>query len=157
MEPAGRLAKKPQHFGPRRDRMIAVVESRQAKAKTSGRTAGQGSLTCGVAQAGRTPGIDVVPSNQGTATMSRLPLIRLAGLVVVLGLAALTAQGARGDYSSEQLKADEKLFDDAKLPHTDGDLLSFFRKRLVSPKDQQRIEELIQKLSSKSFKEREQV
>jgi hypothetical protein len=92
----------------------------------------------------------------GNATMSQLLLVRLPSLLVVLGLLALAGPGGRADYSAEQFKADIKLFQDAKLPYADADLLDFFRKRLVNPQDQARIKEAINKLASKSFKEREQ-
>jgi hypothetical protein len=87
--------------------------------------------------------------------MSHLLPIRITAFVAVVGLLALAAFSARADYSPDQHKADLKLFEDAKQPHTDAALLDFFRKRLVSAKDQARIEELIAKLMSKSFKERE--
>jgi hypothetical protein len=63
---------------------------------------------------------------------------------------------ARADYTPEQFKADLKLFDDAKLSPKDADLVDFLRKRLPDPKDLKRVEDLIGKLSSKSFKEREE-
>jgi hypothetical protein len=84
--------------------------------------------------------------------MPRLLVLTLAAVVL---LAAAPAVG-RADYSEEQLKADLKLFDDAKLPHDDADLIAFFRQRLVTDKDRERIEALIKKLASTSFKEREQ-
>jgi HEAT repeat protein len=87
--------------------------------------------------------------------MSRL-LLRLTGFAVLLSLLAVVPPTVRAEYSAEQYKADVKLFEDAKLAHKDADLLEFLRKRLVGPQDQQRFEELITKLSSKSFKERDQ-
>jgi HEAT repeat protein len=87
--------------------------------------------------------------------MFRLPLTRVLGLVAGAALLACTP-AARADYSEEQYKADLKLFEDAKLSHQDADLLDFFRKRLVKDEDRERIEGLIKKFSSKSFKERTQ-
>jgi hypothetical protein len=77
-------------------------------------------------------------------------------LLIALGMLALVVPAARADYSPEQLKADLQLFENAKLPHTDAALVDFFRKRMISSQDQARIEEIIKKLSSKVFKEREQ-
>jgi HEAT repeat protein len=74
---------------------------------------------------------------------------------LLLSVLLLAVPAVRADYSPEQFKADVKLFEDAKQSHKDADLLEFFRKRLVSPKDQMRAEELIKQLSSPSFKERE--
>jgi HEAT repeat protein len=87
--------------------------------------------------------------------MSRLWRSAFVGLTAILGLVYLLPV-ARGDYSFEQAQADAKLFEDAKLPHTDAGLVEFFRKRLVNPQRQEAIDDLIKKLSSKSFKEREQ-
>ncbi len=85
--------------------------------------------------------------------MPRLPLVRLAALTVALAVWA--APAARADYSDDQYAADIKLLEDAKQPHTDADLIDFFRKRLVTDADREKIEGHIKKLS-KSFKEREQ-
>jgi HEAT repeat protein len=76
----------------------------------------------------------------------------------VPAIAAVLAMAptARADYTEEQLKADRKLLDDAKVPHTDSDLLTFFRRRLVNEETRLRIEELIKKLGSKNFKDRAQ-
>jgi HEAT repeat protein len=87
--------------------------------------------------------------------MSPLVPIRLSVFVAIVGVSVLAVPSARADYSPDQHKADLKLLEDAKQPHTDAALLDFFRKRLINPKDQARIEELIVKLASKSFKERE--
>jgi len=88
--------------------------------------------------------------------MPRLPLVRFAGLLAVMALLAGAPAPAWADYSEEQLKADLKLFEDAKLPHGDKDLLNFFQSRLLPDKDRDSIVGLIEKLSSKSYKEREQ-
>jgi HEAT repeat protein len=88
--------------------------------------------------------------------MPRLPLARLAALGSILTLLAMAPARARADYAEEQHKADLKLFEDAKLPHADADLLAFLRKRLVPEKERERLEALIKKLSSTSYKEREQ-
>jgi hypothetical protein len=88
--------------------------------------------------------------------MPRLPLVRLAAVVAVLALHSAAPVAGQTDYSEEQLKADLKLFDAAKLSHSDHDLIQFFQSRLLPDKDRERIAGLIEKLSSKLFKEREQ-
>jgi HEAT repeat protein len=87
--------------------------------------------------------------------MSRQLLTRVA-LAAAIAAVLAYAPAARADYSEEQLKADLKLLDDAKVPHGDADLLDFFKKRLLSPETRARIEGLVEKFSSKSFKERSQ-
>jgi HEAT repeat protein len=87
--------------------------------------------------------------------MSRLLLSRIAG-VSLLAVLLACVPAVRADYTEDQLKADLKILDDAKVPRGDAELLEFFKKRLVSEETKQRIETLIDKLSSKSFKEREQ-
>ena len=87
--------------------------------------------------------------------MSRLPLGRILSVAALAAVLAM-APAARADYTEEQLKADLKLLDDAKVPHTDSDLLTFFRRRLVNEETRLRIEELIKKLGSKNFKDRAQ-
>jgi HEAT repeat protein len=87
--------------------------------------------------------------------MSSLVPIRLAGFLAVLGMAVLAVPSARADYSPDQLKADLKLLEDAKQPHSDADLLDFFRKRMVDSEAINRIEKLITKLSSMSLKDRD--
>jgi hypothetical protein len=80
---------------------------------------------------------------------------RVAPALAIVALLAL-APAARADYSEEQLKADLKLLDDAKVPHGDADLLNFFKNRLLSDDTRKRIEGLVEKFSSKSFKDRSQ-
>jgi HEAT repeat protein len=87
--------------------------------------------------------------------MQRLPFIPLAAIAAVLALHSAPV-AAQTDYSEVQLKADLKLFEGAKLPHDDQDLIKFFERRLLPDKDRERIAGLIERLSSKSFKEREQ-
>src|SRR5262245_2736298 len=88
--------------------------------------------------------------------MPRLPLLQLAAALAVLTVCTAGNPAARADYSEEQYKADLKLFDDAKLPHGDADLVDLFQKRLIKEADRERINALLKKLASKSFKEREQ-
>jgi hypothetical protein len=85
--------------------------------------------------------------------MPRLPLVPL---VAILAALVQPVVAAPADYSEQQLKADLKLFEDAKLSHGDEDLLNFFRGRLLADADRDRIAGLVAKLSSKTFKEREQ-
>jgi HEAT repeat protein len=87
--------------------------------------------------------------------MSRHLLTRVA-LAAAIAAVLAYAPAARADYSEEQLKADLKLLDDAKVPHGDADLLDFFKKRLMSAETRARIEAMVEKFSSKSFKERQQ-
>jgi hypothetical protein len=93
--------------------------------------------------------VQVLPHCQDIATADETPAPKgppSAGLPVA----------GHSDNTSAQFKADLKMLQDAKLPSTDAGLLDFFRKRLVSPKDRTRIEEIIKKLASPSFKERQQ-
>jgi hypothetical protein len=68
--------------------------------------------------------------------------------------AATPAAGPPG--AGQDVAADEQLFADARLPHTDAALLDFLRKRLVSPATRQRVEALIPRLAGESFQERQQ-
>jgi hypothetical protein len=58
--------------------------------------------------------------------------------------------------AAAQYRADEQHFADANLPHGDAALLDFVRLRLVNPARQKRIEELVARLASKVYREREQ-
>ena len=90
--------------------------------------------------------------------MARLHIVRLAALLVVASLIAWASAPVQGRLSRKpQHKADLKLFQDAKAPHGDQDLIGFFKSRLITEGESKRIEELIQKLASRVFlKEREQ-
>src|SRR5438046_2094374 len=88
--------------------------------------------------------------------MTHLSFLRGAAVLAILAFQAAVPVPSRADYSEDQLKADLKLFEDAKLPHGDNDLLSFIQARQLPDKDRDRIAGLIDKLSSKVFKEREQ-
>jgi hypothetical protein len=85
--------------------------------------------------------------------MPRLPLVRLAALAAVVAFWA--APAARADYSDDQYKLDLKLLEDKGQPHTDADLVEFFRKRLITDAERDKIDGYIKKLN-KGFKEREQ-
>ncbi|HYV39269.1 MAG TPA: HEAT repeat domain-containing protein [Gemmataceae bacterium] len=86
--------------------------------------------------------------------MSRLQCLSCVAMFVALVLFAPPT--LRAEYSEEQYQADLKLFQDAKAPHGDKDLLAFFQARMLAEKDRERIDGLIKQLSSKAFKEREQ-
>jgi HEAT repeat protein len=88
--------------------------------------------------------------------MSRLISVRFAAPLAVLVMLGVGLARTRADYSDDQLKADLKLFENAKLSHADKDLLQFIQSRLLAEKDRERIAGLIEKLSSKVYKEREQ-
>jgi hypothetical protein len=88
--------------------------------------------------------------------MPRLRLAPIAAAFVLLALHSVTPLSVRADYSEEQFKADLKLFETAKLPHGDADLINFFQSRILSDNDRARLAGLIDKLSSTAYKEREQ-
>src|SRR5579862_796081 len=88
--------------------------------------------------------------------MPRLPLAQIAAALMLLAMHSVAPQSIRADYSEEQLKADLKLFEAAKLPHGDKDLTDFFQSRMLSEKDRDRLAGLIARLSSNVYKEREQ-
>jgi hypothetical protein len=88
--------------------------------------------------------------------MSRLLSLRPFVACLVVGVAAIALPRGRAEYTDAQLKADVKLFEDAKLPHGDTDIVQFLRKRIPTQADVERVQRQVKLLASTSFKERDQ-
>jgi hypothetical protein len=86
--------------------------------------------------------------------MTRLSIFALLLVLPATGMCHLAPVPQSAD--DEQLRADVKLFADAKIPHDDAELLDLFKKRMPSKADDERVWDLAKKLASKSFKERDQ-